>query len=213
MSSLNPILQEIASPDALTRENAAASAIAIGPDAARPLERLIESTTGAARAPAMYALSQIADPESAATFLRGIEDGEPRVRSYAAAGLVRIKHPQALDAAIATLNDAPDPLHNDMTPSVFALADIGMAAIPKILDAMDSADEMTRLRAQRALERIVMRRNGFVEGSGFSSPEVEDEFRQLWVSNGSYAYDADDKSRGTAIEQWREWFRRSGGTR
>src|SRR4051812_18237775 len=212
MSSLNPILQEIASPDALTRENAAAKAIAIGRAAARPLERLIESTAGAARAPAMYALSRVADPESAAVFLRGIEDADPRVRSHAAAGLVRIKHPQALDAAIATLNDAPDPLHNDVTPSVYALADIGMAAIPRVLDTMNSADEMTRLRAQLALERIVMRRHGFVEANGFASPEGEDEFRQLWVSNGSYAYDADGNSRGTATERWREWFRRSGET-
>lgn len=207
MSMIDEILRDLVSPDALTRENAASQAIAIGGAAARPLERLIERMEANTRASAMYALSEIADRDSASTFVRYVNDPDPRVRSHAASGLARLQHPLALEAAIATLNDDADPLHNDVTPSVLVLADFGMAAVPALLTAMAADDELTRLRAQRAFERIVMRRHGFVEAQGFSSPPAEDLFRRLWAEKGSYAYDADQKSRTTSLEMWRQWHR------
>lgn len=105
--------------------------------------------------------------------------------------------------AIAKLTDDADPLHNDMTPAVFALADIGAPAIPAILDVMLEDSRARRLVAQRALERIVMRRHGFVEGHGFTSAAAEQAFLDEWRTKGDYAYDADPEARRASVGKWR----------
>ena len=54
---------------------------------------------------------------------------------------------------IATINDSPDPSHGDLTPSVHALVQLGVPALPSVLPLLMSDDKWTRLRAQRVLER------------------------------------------------------------
>jgi hypothetical protein len=118
-----------------------------------------------------------------------------------------------LDDAVATIDDNADPNHGDMTPSVFALADIGLPAVPRILDLMLDAPPATRRRAQRALERIVMRRDfGYVEGRGFPTPADDTAFLAAWTAHGAYDADAGEDARRNAVNLWREWLREQGGT-
>lgn len=111
---------------------------------------------------------------------------------------------------LATLDNAPDELHGDITPAVLALAELGWVAAPALLDLMlaDAAD--TRLHAQRAFEGIVMRDFGFVRGRGFASSDDENRFRELWATHGGYAYDASEARRSLAVETWRGWLKEQG---
>src|SRR5262245_33334865 len=48
----------------------------------------------------------------------------------------------------ATINDAPDPLHFELTPAAHALIRLGLPALPTVFALMESPDEATRQRAQ-----------------------------------------------------------------
>lgn len=89
------------------------------------------------------------------------------------------KHPAAIEALIRTIDDAPDPAHLDITPSVDALIECGVAAVEALLPLLDAENEMTRLHAQRALEGIVYRHFGFRPGRGFPDAASEEAARKL----------------------------------
>ena len=108
-------------------------------------------------------------------------------------------------AAVARLDDAPDPLHLDMTPAVLALAELGTAVIPHLEAGLASPSELTRLHAQRALEHVLYRHLGFRPGSGWDQPDGEASFRRLWGANGAYAFDGPPTARSAAIERWMAW--------
>src|SRR5947209_2552838 len=93
-----------------------------------------------------------------------LQSPDEHTRAMAAQGLVRLKHPDALSACLRTLNDDPDPLHLDVTPSVVSLGEMGLKAVGPLLDLMDDPNEQARLHAQRALESILSHRQGFVAG-------------------------------------------------
>jgi hypothetical protein len=112
-----------------------------------------------------------------------------------------------IDALIRAIDDAPDPAHLDITPSVDRLAELGFAAASALLPLLDADDAMTRLHAQRALEGMVYRHFGFRPGLGFPDAAAEDAVRALWQSNGNYAYDHPHAQRQNAIECWRNYLR------
>lgn len=107
---------------------------------------------------------------------------------------------------LSRIDEAPDDLHNDMTPAVHQLADMGWQAAPGLLDLMTSDSTDTRLHAQRALEGILARDLGFVPGQGFTLAAGEDRFRAIWSRNSSYAYDAAPELRAKAVSTWRQWL-------
>jgi hypothetical protein len=107
---------------------------------------------------------------------------------------------------LAVINEAPDPLHLDITPAVRELSERGLEAVPGLLTLMLDSDSMTRLHAQRALEGVVNRRHGFRAGAGFSAKADEKEARDLWRINGGYDFEASDSSRTVSVERWREWL-------
>jgi HEAT repeat protein len=179
--------------------------IALGGAAVPELIALLDLSDDDARGQAMFALSEIADARARNVFRRGLHDGDERVRSYAARGLGRLADPGALAAFVQTLNDAPDSLHADMTPSVEGLGRLGLAAVPSVLDLLLNPDELVRLRGQRALELIVSRRHGFRTGEGFPSPAAEEEMRAEWNANGNYRYDAASEEREASVAKWRSW--------
>lgn len=109
-------------------------------------------------------------------------------------------------AYIRALNDDADPLHLDITPAVYALSAIGLRAVGPLLDVLDRGDEMTRLRAQRALEGILNQRHGFHAGRGFPSAVAEDALRAEWKANGNYDYASDAAVRAASIMKWRQWL-------
>src|SRR5207248_6211778 len=106
---------------------------------------LITDDSPVRRAQTMYALSEIRAHDAADAFLKGLRDSDERVRAYAASGLARIGHPNALAAAIETINDAPDQMHLDLTPSVFTLGRMGIPAAAELVELLMSEDQSIRL--------------------------------------------------------------------
>ena len=182
------------------------TALQAGKAALPHLLPLLQEQKAATRSQAMYVISRVGGSETTEVFKRGLQDEDERVRAYAAEGLVRANDPDALSACLQTLNDAPDLAHLDMTPAVESLSEMGLEAVPPLLDLLLDDDEMTRLHAQRALEGIVNRRHGFQSSRGFPTPAAEQEVRDEWQSNGSYDYAAPFTARAAAVEKWRTWL-------
>src|SRR5258705_2125940 len=95
---LTSALAQLRSDDVLVQNQGVEAAIQLGSPAIPGLLSLLADERGAVRSQAMYALAQIAAPEAAQAFQRGLQDSDERVRAYAAQGLARLNHPQALDA-------------------------------------------------------------------------------------------------------------------
>jgi HEAT repeat protein len=195
----------INSDDVLTQNAGVQAAIRIGAAAVPELLRVLQQG-GNQRMQAMYALAKIGDARAGAAFKSGLSDGDESVRAYAARGLAAIGDPQAQAAALATLNDAPDELHLDSTPSVATLGAMGPKVVPAVLELLMSEDEMTRLRAQRVLERIVAAHHGMGEGKGLPSAAAEQAMRSEWSANGNYDYSAPADTRRASVEKWRRWI-------
>ena len=109
-------------------------------------------------------------------------------------------------ALLARIDEDPDPLHLDITPAVTALAAAGRPALPGLLALMAAPQPHTRLRAQRAFEGVLQRELGFVPGQGFATPDGEQQLRALWAAHGSYAWDAEEPARASAIAAWQAWL-------
>ena len=197
------------SSDVSTQNDGVSAAIGLGAAAVPVLLALLDEP-GIARAQVLYALAEIADARARQAYAAGLVDADEKVRAQSARGLARIGDPSAVDACLSALNDDPDPLHSDQTPAVQALGALGLAAVPGLLDRMNAADDMTRLRAQRAFELVLGRRHGFQPGRGFPSPQAEAAMRAEWSAHGNYAYDASAARRGKAIQKWRQWLTTAG---
>jgi HEAT repeat protein len=203
---LQTAIDEIASPNPRLRAEAIDKLVALGADSTESLIALARDAADDVRAAAMDALARIAAAAAAAAFRDGLRDRDERVRSHAARGLARIGHADALQACLSTIDDNPDQLHLDLTPSVHALGDMGLQAVAPLLDLMGSAERDTRMHAQRALETIVARRFGFQPGRGFPDPNAENAYGDLWKANGDYDFAAAAGRRDAAIVRWRRWL-------
>lgn len=202
---LDTALAALRSDDVLTQNEGAEAAVQIGSRAVSSLIAILDEP-GSKHAPAMYALAQIGDARAAEVFLTGLQDAQERVRAYAAQGLVRIGDSRAVAACLQTINDGGDELHSDITPSVQALGQMGLRAVPPVLNLLTNENEVTRLHAQRALELILENRHGFVTGNGFPSREAEEAVRREWRANGDYNYAASTEKRAAAAAKWRLWL-------
>jgi hypothetical protein len=107
---------------------------------------------------------------------------------------------------VKTINDDPDPLHADVTPSVLQLIEKGLPAVRAVLDLLDAPELLTRKRAQRVLEGVVMRRHGWVAGQGYTDPDGQKKTQDLLADNGNYQAGAAPKARKRTIEKWRRWL-------
>lgn len=99
---------------------------------------------------------------------------------------------------VATLDENPDMLHSDYTPSVHALSARGVPAARAVLPLLDAEDRFTRLHAQRVVEGVVNHAFGFRFGRGFPDQEMEEEARG-WIVEWGYAYDGPREARQEAI--------------
>lgn len=111
-----------------------------------------------------------------------------------------------IEQLVANLDLDSDPLHMDITPAVLELSSLGFEIIPYLQTPLLSADEMTRLHAQRALELMLSRRLGFVAGQGWTRPEGEQMLRALWARNGSYDWQEAAAARKRSVALWMQWF-------
>lgn len=203
--TLRAALDQLRSDDVLVQNEGVASVIQLGAEAVPALLPFLEDGSAMRRSQVMYALAQIAEPGTAEAFQRGLGDADERVRAYAAVGLARIGHPNALTACLQTLNDAPNEAHLDMTPAVQALGEMGISVVPALLDLLMNEDEFTRLHAQRVLELILNRRHGLGQ-----EPEAEKQVEEEWQANGAYDYAADAATRAASVAKWRRWFEKTG---
>ena len=110
-----------------------------------------------------------------------------------------------IKALVARIDQDANPLHADITPAVEELGKLGPKVIPYLGDALNAKDELTRLHAQRALERALERHFGFVPGQGWTQPDGEARFRALWIKNGNYDADGAEPAREASIKAWLTW--------
>lgn len=112
-----------------------------------------------------------------------------------------------IKALVRSINDDPDRLHLDYTPSVFRLIQEGLLGATAVLNLLDSPEFLTRKRAQRVLEGVIKKENGWLPGRGYKDPDGEARTAAVLNANGSYQADAPVKKRKQAIDKWRFWLR------
>jgi hypothetical protein len=151
-------------------------------------------------------LVELKDSRAEETFRLALRADDEAVRATAARGLYLLGVFDVLDACIATLNDAPDPLHFDITPAVQSLCEMGITALPAILPLLDSADERTRQRAQKVLELVSFKEVSDTVQPRPLSDHARAEWSALWRRNGSYQWNAPEAQRQSATRQWRNWL-------
>jgi hypothetical protein len=111
-----------------------------------------------------------------------------------------------IDELVRTINENPDPLHGDYTPSVVQLRERGLKAAVAVLDLLDDPNYETRLRAQRVVEDVVKRRFGWAPGQGFTDLSQQEKTQDLFAANGNYQAGAPPEERKKSIEKWRRWL-------
>jgi HEAT repeat protein len=169
-------------------------------------EELKKPLEPAHRKAMMQRLVELHDPRAADLFRQELHSDDEDVRAISATGLSRLGTEDAVDAWLSVINDAPDPLHQDVTPSVLALSRMGIRVLPSILPLLESSDAATRQRAQKVLERVT-----FSDVSDAVKPRPLSEtaaaqWTALWERNGAYQWDAPDERRRAAIARWRLWI-------
>lgn len=90
--------------------------------------------------------------------LQGLNSSDESERSQAAIAMFENGNPMAVQALVQTIGDAADMLHLDYSPSVHALIEVGAPALLPVIDLLDAPEEFTRLRAQRVVEGISLKR-------------------------------------------------------
>lgn len=153
-----------------------------------------------------WLLVELADLRAASWFRAALGSDDPQLRAAGACGLARVNSEDAIDALVATIDDAPDPLHSDVTPSATSLATLGRRALPAVLRLLESPHERTRQRAQRVLAQITFEE---IERRVRPRPLADAArvtWRDLWVRNGSYRWDAADADRHASVQRWRTWL-------
>lgn len=111
----------------------------------------------------------------------------------------------AVQAWLRALDDGAGPRHADVTPAVEALAQLGLAAVEPLLEPLDAGAELTRLRAQRAVEQVIERHHGFRPGAGFPSAAAEQAARAELLQIG-YRHDDARALRAEALGRLRAWL-------
>jgi hypothetical protein len=154
-------------------------------------------------------LLELADPRSLDAFRKGLLSEDEEIRAISAEGLYRLGAPDALGAALATIDDAPDLLHADVTPSIRTLTAFGLTAVPSILPLLEADGPRTRQHAQKALEQITYNLVTRQTDSHLSQP-LED-WQKLWEENGNYHWDASPSQRAEAIDRWQNWLENLSG--
>jgi hypothetical protein len=124
--------------------------------------------------------------------------------------LCPVKDHQAMEKDIIELvksiNDDPDLLHADYTPSVRKLIEKGLPSVPYVLVLMTSESEYTRMRAQRVLAGVTMERYGFVVGKGWTQEDGEQKFRKFWKELGNMRWDDSLENRNKSVALWKKWL-------
>lgn len=170
------------------------------------LEALAAGTNAEHRKAVLRILLELKDARAESVFRDALDSEDEDVRAIGAAGLHGLGTPDALAAAVATIDDAPDPLHFDFTPSVRALTEMGVAALRAVLPLLDSADERTRQHAQKVFEQVTFRRVTDELNPPPLSTLAREHWTKLWEANGSYQWNGPEEQRRESVRRWRLWL-------
>ncbi len=152
-------------------------------------------------------LLEIKDARAEAIFRKSLHSEDEDVRAIGASGLFSLGAKDALDACVTTINDAPDMLHYDITPSVVALSETGIPALQATLPLLDSEDARSRQRAQKVFELVTFNEVSRRVKPRLLSDAARTEWMALWTRNGSYQWNAPEEQRKTAVKLWEEWLK------
>src|SRR5262245_23093489 len=77
--------------------------------------------------------------------------------------LTPLTREEQLDELVRRIDDYPDTCHNDYTPAVNELIEIGDPAIPRMLDLLadDPRCGFTHIHAMKVIEQICLKKYGF----------------------------------------------------
>ncbi len=134
-------------------------------------------------------------------YLKQLNSPDQFIRSNAATQLCKLKHPQAISACIRTINDDADMLHVESTPSVRRLIESGKPAILPLTELMLSGNEITRLRASKAIEEITY--------NMMNNPKNEKknlEKWRVWWKEIDLKYKDPIEKRKVAVEKLKKWL-------
>ena len=148
---IQSLIQELTSGDDTLAEAAALALAGHGNAALPALTQLYDSPDPKHRWWAVRALAEISDPRAATSLRLALSDGDPAVRQCAALGLRQNPDPAALQDLADALDD-PDRLFAHLAAD--ALAACGPAALPALLEVLESDSQPARLEAMRALAAL-----------------------------------------------------------
>ena len=154
----------------------------------------------------MRILLELKDPRTVDLFRQSVNSDDEEIRAISATGLFRLGAPDALDACLATINDSPDMLHYDLTPSVRALSEMGIGVLSSIIPLLGAENKRTRQHAQGVLERVTFKEITKLHESPAPSTKAKSAWKTLWEKNGPYRWDAPEDQRETAINRWQRWL-------
>jgi HEAT repeat protein len=155
----------------------------------------------------MRVLLDLNDPRSEEVFRSALNSADEDIRAIGAAGLHRLGAADALEACLRTIDDAPDMLHYEITPSIRALTNMGFPVLKSLLPLLDAEDGRTRQHAQKVLEQVTFNEIKKALNPPPLSPLATTEWRKLWGSNGSYKWNDPGEQRRVAIKRWEEWIK------
>jgi hypothetical protein len=195
--------------DLNTRNAARARLIGRGASAVKELlSKLDEDIELDYRKTILRVLLEIKDARSEVIFRQSLHSADEDIRAIGAGGLFSLGAKDAIDACVATINDAPDMLHYDITPSVVALSEMGIPALQATLPLLDSEDARTRQRAQKVFELVTFNEVSRVVRPRPLSDEARTAWMALWTKNGSYQWDAPEERRKAAVKLWEGWLKK-----
>ena len=174
----------------------------IGLRAVELLSALAAGANAERRKAILRVLLELKDARAEAAFREALDSSDEDIRAIGATGLHRLGARDALAACVATIDDAPDMLHYDITPSVRALTEMGVPALRAVLPLLDSEDERTRQHAQKVFEQVTFGRVTRELDPPPLSNLAREEWAKLRESNGSYRWDGPREQRRVAVGLW-----------
>jgi HEAT repeat protein len=153
--SLSQLLNELIGGDEARAEQAVSSLAALGEEAVPALLDLTRSSDADHRWWGLRVLAQLSSPSGtsrpAGWLIPFLNDPSPEVRQCAALGLAARPDENAIQPLIRALNDEDGMVRN---LAANALARIGGAAVPSLIEVVKSAPQTARIQALRALAEI-----------------------------------------------------------
>ncbi|HEX8852003.1 MAG TPA: hypothetical protein VF754_00875, partial [Pyrinomonadaceae bacterium] len=176
----------------------------------RPVDELLSalarSTDAEEGKTLLRLLLELKDARAEAAFRLALDSAVEEVRALGALGLHRLGAHDSLAACVATIDDAPDPLHFDTTPSVRALSEMGIPALRAVLPLLEAEDPRTRQHAQKVFELVTLAHVSSQLNPPPLSNIARERWMKLWESHGSYAWNQPEEARREAVRHWTQWL-------